>query len=289
MKQGSQNKNSQISQNSQNSQNNAMHLHTLLHQHLLQIQDGHLFPERIPVSTMDRVLDLGCGAGDWIFDLTKRFPQLHIYGVDIDEDLLHQARIRRNAGSIQQVELRTMDIRQPLDLPDHSFDFIHMRRCAQFIAPQTWPHFIAECVRLLKPDGWLTIVELELCEISSPACLAIHQAMLQTNARMGRSLDVTGATRGVAQRLYSMLQRASLEEVSYDLYTIDLGYMAGNSAHVFLQEFLRNAYHAKPLLIQHDVLTAQEFDQLIAQANRELNTPDVCGWAILVSVYGKRL
>ncbi len=275
-------------QGSQSSQNNETKRNIVLHQHLLQVQAGHLLPERIPVQTMERVLDLGCGTGEWLFDLAKRFPRLHIYGVDINEEHLHQAKVRRNTGSIRQIELRSMDIRQPLDLPDRYFDLIHMRRCAQFIAPQAWPHFIQECMRILKPAGWLTIVELELCEISSPACLTIHRAVLQANAHMGRSLDVTGATLGVAQRLYSMLQQASLEEVAYDLHTVDLGYMAANSRHVFLQEILRNAYHAKPLIIQHGILDAITFDQLLTQAEHDLHAPDLCGWAILVSAYGKR-
>lgn len=274
---------------SQTGQANEMNMSSLVHQYLLQVQEGQLYPERIPVNMMERVLDLGCGTGEWLFDLAKRYPRLHIFGADINEESLQQAKIRRNTSGMRLVELRTMDIRQPFPIPDQYFDFIHLRRCAQFIAPQLWPRLLEECARVLRPDGWLAIVELELCEISSPACLAVHRAMLQARARLGRSLDVVGTSLGVAQRLYAMLQQASLDEVAYDLHTIDLGYMSGNMARIFLHEIIRSAHLVKPLVVQQGVLESAEFDALIKQAALELQAPDLCGWAILVSAYGRRV
>ncbi|QIY66657.1 MULTISPECIES: SAM-dependent methyltransferase [unclassified Streptomyces] len=40
----------------------------------------------------ERVLDLGCGGGEWLLRALTAHPQLHAEGVDISEDALRQAR-----------------------------------------------------------------------------------------------------------------------------------------------------------------------------------------------------
>ena len=142
---------------------------TLLYQHLLQVQEGRLHPTAIPVSTMERVVELGCGADDWMFDLAKRYPRLHIYGIDMDCELLRQAKLRRNLSGLPQVEMRQMDLSQPLLIPDRYIDFVHMRRCGRFLPSRQWPSIIEECIRILRPNGWLVISEPDFCEVSSPA------------------------------------------------------------------------------------------------------------------------
>ncbi len=263
-----------------------VHLDALLHTYLLQVQGGRLYPEHIPVNTMESVLDLGCGTGEWIFDLARRYPKLRIYGMDSNEQALHQAKVRRNTSSLRQVELRHMDLLQGLSIPDAFVNFVHMRNFSRYIKPQLWPAMIRECVRVLKPEGWLTIEELELCEISSPACQTLHRAMLQARAKIGRTLDTTGTTLGVAQRLYPMLLKAGLYDVNYDAFTIDVGALSGDAAHRFLAEIVRRAFAVKPLVVQQGILKSAEFDALVAQAQMELQMPDLCGWAILISAYG---
>ena len=266
---------------------NEVNLDALLHAYLLQVQGGRLHPEHIAVNTMESVLDLGCGTGEWIFELAKRYPKLRIYGIDSNEKLLHQAKVRRNTSSLRQVELRHMDLLQGLPIPNASIDFVHMRHFARYIKPQSWPYMIHECVRVLRPQGWLNIVELELCEISSPACLALHRAMLQARAKLGRTLDATGSTLGVAQRLYAMLLHAGLYEVGYDVFTVDVGAQGSNAAPLFLSEIVRRAFVAKPLVVQQGIVESATFDALVEQAEVELRSPDLCGWAILLSAYGR--
>ena len=261
-------------------------LDTLLHSYLLQVQGGRLYPEHIAVNTMESVLDLGCGTGEWIFDLARRYPKLRIYGVDSNERALHHARVRRNTSSLRQVELRHMDISQGLPIPDAFVNFVHMGNFSHYIKPESWPSMIHECIRVLKPQGWLNIVEVELCEISSPACLTLHRAVLQAQAKLGRTLDMTGRTLGVLQRLYAMLLQAGLYDVGYDVFTLDVGAMSGDVARRFLSQFARQAFVMKPLVVQQGIIESAAFDALIEQAQKELQSPDLCGWAILLSVYG---
>ncbi len=275
------------SSSSMNDQANEVNLDALLHSYLLQVQGGRLYPEHIAVNAMESVLDLGCGTGEWIFDLARRYPKLRIYGIDSNERALHHARVRRNTSSLRQVELRHMDLSQGLPIPDAFVDFVHIRNFSRYIKPQSWPSMIRECIRVLKLHGWLNIVEAELCEISSPACLTLHRAVLQTQAKLGRTLDTTGTTLGVLQRLYAMLLQAGLYDVGYDVFTIDVGSTSGDVARRFLTQFARQAFVMKPLVVQQGIVESAAFDALLEQAQRELHSPDSCGWAILLSVYGR--
>jgi len=71
----------------------------------------------------ERVLDLGCGGGEWLLRALTAHPQLHAEGVDICEDALGQAR---EAASCHGVQARLVlhhqeasDFRSP-----HSFDLV---------------------------------------------------------------------------------------------------------------------------------------------------------------------
>ncbi len=270
------------------SQSDTANLNTLLHQYLLRAQEGRLYPEIIPVVEMECALDMGCGAGEWIFDMAKNHPKLRIYGVDVDEMPLHRATQRRNAKGLCQIQLRHIDITQPLPVPDSFFDFVHMRRCTRSIAPTQWPGVIAECIRVLKPEGWLVMAELELCQISSPAMMAIQSVMTQARAKYGNSMHIRGEMTGMAPRLYGMLLQAQMDNVAYDLHTVDLGFMGGHTARLFLTEIIRYAWRMRPMVVEQQMMSSEGFDELIKQASSELLAPDLCGWGVLITAYGKR-
>src|SRR2546422_2325408 len=118
---------SQSPSGSSPSEGRNLNIHALRHHYLLQMQGGRLYPERIPLNAMERVLDIGCATGEWVFDMAKRHPHLHLFGIDGNEAALHIARVRRNLSNLQRVEFRQMDITQPLAITDRLFDFVHMR------------------------------------------------------------------------------------------------------------------------------------------------------------------
>jgi len=265
-------------------------LQSLHHRMLLQAQRGSLHPERIPVNTMERVLDVGCSAGDWIFDLARRYPKLRkIYGIDLSEAALQEAQARRNAAGFgPRIELRHMDFTQPLNIPDAYFDFVHVRNSSFAVRPYQWPSLLGECIRVLKVGGWLAVVEIELGEFSSSAFMSLQWVMTQAMNNMGLGMDATGVSRGPASRLYRMLLQAGLEGVGYDLHTIDLGFQGGNIVYVFLTEILRHTAFLRSVAVQQGILGAKEFDELVAQTQADLGSPGNCGWGLVVSAYGRR-
>ena len=109
--------------------------------------------ELVPAGS--RGLDAGCGAGARdVFHYWQKGYDIH--GVDaVDENILEARRLHPEiAGRVS-----VADLRQPLDYPDGSFDFILCNAVIQHVAPDialgiTLPEF----ARLLNPGGVLQLM-----------------------------------------------------------------------------------------------------------------------------------
>jgi ubiquinone/menaquinone biosynthesis C-methylase UbiE len=100
------------------------------------------------------VLDIGCGAGSWLFDVGSENPAAKFVGLDLAE--LHPTTIK--PANVQFVHANIMN---GIPFPDESFDFVYMRHMWTSIPASMWPTVIEEVVRVTRSGGWI--------EISDPA------------------------------------------------------------------------------------------------------------------------
>jgi len=104
-----------------------------------------------------KVLEVGCGTGRFLMQLAKAWPKAHATGVDIDPTGIEIARNKIGmAGLESRVEVIASDV---VDLPEASFDAVVMIEVLHEIAPQIRQHVIDGCAHVLKPGGWLLIVD----------------------------------------------------------------------------------------------------------------------------------
>ncbi|CAG8559892.1 24284_t:CDS:2 [Cetraspora pellucida] len=102
-----------------------------------------------------KILDVGCGAGSWSFDMATTYPLAKIIGLDISS---HQPTTIKPKNFV--FVKANAEERLPFD--DNTFDFVFQRYLTFGLTKERWPHVINELVRVLKPGGFL-----ELCEFSS--------------------------------------------------------------------------------------------------------------------------
>jgi ubiquinone/menaquinone biosynthesis C-methylase UbiE len=92
----------------------------------------------------DRVLDLGCGEGD--FTAVAQRAGAEAVGVDVAEAALARARARH-----RDLDFRLTPIDGPLPLPDNSFDLVWASEVIEHVADTA--RWLSEVRRVLVPRG----------------------------------------------------------------------------------------------------------------------------------------
>ena len=105
------------------------------------------------------ILEVGCGTGRHLIQLTKTFPKARCIGVDIDPTGMKAANAAlEKAGVSDRVCLiEEADIAKAVDAD--SIDAVVMIEVLHEIEPQFRQSVVDGCHRALRSDGWLLIID----------------------------------------------------------------------------------------------------------------------------------
>lgn len=116
-------------------------------------QGDYCVPLRSALQAGAVVLDIGCGSGTWAMEMATEFAASAFIGID---------RNRHYPMDIKPKNcfFRSYDISHlPLPFPDNSVDYIFQRDLNWDMLSQAWDPLMAEYMRILKPGGWIELVE----------------------------------------------------------------------------------------------------------------------------------
>ncbi|MFY9984601.1 MAG: methyltransferase domain-containing protein [Chthoniobacterales bacterium] len=111
----------------------------------------------ISFRSSDKILDVGCGTGEFERLILSEHPEQHMVGIDISENMLRLAR--KKCSRYPNVAFLKADA-SALPFPDHSFDLV--------ISASSLHYFnqpgasLAEMRRVLNPSG--SVVILDWCK-----------------------------------------------------------------------------------------------------------------------------
>lgn len=99
-----------------------------------------------------RLVDVACGSGAFLRDLTVAFPRADTIGVDLSQAYLTEARGRAAAHVVQAAAER-------LPFADASLDAATCVYLFHELPPKVRPQVAAELARVLKPGGYLAFAD----------------------------------------------------------------------------------------------------------------------------------
>ena len=110
------------------------------------------FLETFPVRDGDRLLDIGCGSGDFTAIVAALVPSGHVVGLDAQPTMDEEAE--RRAGPNQSFVLGKAQDLEGLFPVDASFDLVYSRATLHWVPRPDHAVIYAQVHRLLRPQGW---------------------------------------------------------------------------------------------------------------------------------------
>jgi SAM-dependent methyltransferase len=113
------------------------------------------FLERFPARPGDRLLDVGCGSGDFTRIVAGLVPQGHVIGVDPQPSMLDEARAA--AAPNQSFVHGTAQRLTSALPPGASFDAVYTRATLQWVPWGEHPAVVGQLAAVTRPGGWVRV------------------------------------------------------------------------------------------------------------------------------------
>lgn len=236
-----------------------------------------------------RALDLGCGPGSWVLDVAFERPDIEVAGVDISKIMIDHANGRARSHSLFNASFGVMDVRQPLDFSDESFDLINARFLIAALYRTIWLPLLQGCHRILRPGGLIRLTEpVNGGETNSQAFERIQSLVCQAGQQMGYGFSIDGRTFGITHMLPRLLRNAGYQVVSVQAYAQDVSWEAQDAWSDFHSN-ARIAYQlAQSVLVKQGLISQEEVESLYQQMEIEMHQHTFCGMWHWISVTARK-
>src|SRR5579884_2404203 len=129
-------------------------------QSILSAQVG-LLPANIKPPERARILDIGCGAGDWAIEMGYAFPDAQIVGIDADPDMVRYANALARVRHLDNVTFTVSDMAHLTTIPDGAFDLVHARFLSGWLRPEDGVACLREWLRVCRKGCLLCWTEAD--------------------------------------------------------------------------------------------------------------------------------
>jgi ubiquinone/menaquinone biosynthesis C-methylase UbiE len=249
-----------------------------------------LLPEGADLSRLHSVLELACGQGLFVLDLAYAHPEFEVAGIDSAAALIRDASAQACDQQLTNASFGLVDLtRLPFDFSDASFDLITASFLRSRLEEAEFPPLLLECHRLLKPGGWLRLVECEAGWSSSAAIETLSRLYAQAIERAGlrpipanRAHDLDGKG---AQR--AMLAQAGFEVCA--AYRYRLSFSASEDAYASMRQVISVFFDLiEPFVLRMGVVSQDAYSALVQQAGCEIRLPFFEGHWHLLTLWGHK-
>jgi ubiquinone/menaquinone biosynthesis C-methylase UbiE len=257
-------------------------LEQVLHHHFTHSLHG-LLPSTINVHKLRQALDLNCRIGSWVIDLALSYPGTLATGLDNRPQFVAMARRNAAVGNLSRARFYEADLTKPLQFADSTFDLLHLSMSSVLFRPDEWPAFLAECMRVMKPGACINLLNVSAGPSSSEAFQRIVVLIDQILYKHGYNFSTYSGTTSPGVYLCRMLRESGFVDVTYTIHPINFGGWNNASGRACCQLILNDIKRARPIFLECQLTSAEEFDALIAQQEKDISDMYFCGTGAIIS------
>lgn len=256
-----------------------IHRHKLLTHYL-----GLLFPEDIDPSEFQSVLDLGCGPGAWVQDVAFSYSDLHVIGVESCPTTVSYAHCLTHVQRRNNASYEVMNLHQPLDFADDTFEFAQARFLLNVLPTEHWPTLLTDCRRILRPGGIMRLMEMEWPTTTSEAVQRMGEMVQQALRRAGCSAE---SYPSMQARQVAMLHEAGFGQIQRRTYDIPLtaGWMG---LHPLMSLLRTTLYLMEPTLLRWNITTSPEWQGLLERMENDACSEAFSGTMRIADSWGEK-
>ena len=254
----------------------------------LHIQDqlltqgmGGVLPEQNDLTRFQRVLDVGCGTGDWLITLAQQLPTATLLvGADVSQRIVEYARSQAQAAGVaDRVEFHVMDALRMLEFPRHSFDLVNQRLGVSYLRTWDWPGLLQEYRRVTRPGGIIRITEDDIPESNLPASHTLYDLLAAAFERAGHSFSPEERG-GITRSLEPTMHQAGLLNLQTRAYQLE--YRGGTPEGQLFAEDIKHVFRTATPFLRKWTQVPGDYESLYQQALQEMQHPDfVATWRLL--------
>lgn len=227
------------------------------------------------------VLDLACGVGGWTLEMSTRYPEATVIGIDRSTSLIEYARGRARASNVNALFIQGDVLQFPLTIQEQqvregSVDLVHARLIASFMRWDAWPSFLQECRRMLRPGGIILLYESELSHYDARRSphMAEFTALMHGSLHASQHSFGGPSHFGVTTVLPTLVRESGFEILEKRPFLEEWSY--GTHLHDSVTKDFEVAFHtARPFLL--NIIPEQDYSRLINEATREMHAPNFVG------------
>ncbi|CDM31683.1 unnamed protein product [Penicillium roqueforti FM164] len=242
-----------------------------------------IFP---PIHRLKRVLDCGHGSASWAVDVAEQNPDCEVIGVDIAPHMSPD-------DMPDNLWLQVDDLNRRFTFPANHFDLVHSRLLATGINRSRWPSYLLDIVRVLKPGGWVQMVEIYFNVQSDNGSITDEHALRRWSTKYMRALEDRKDLR-IGSKLRTLMTEAGFVEVDTKMIPLPLSAWStdqrmreiGRYNCPNMQQLLRSL--ALYPLTQRLHMSPDAFNSLVDQAQQEAADPTLKAYFPLYVCIGRK-
>ncbi|TKA30621.1 hypothetical protein B0A50_02341 [Salinomyces thailandicus] len=236
---------------------------------LLSRTFGGLYRAPLDVSKPQCVLDVGCGTGIWSVDFAKQYPNIQVYGFDINE-----SPDWANAPANCHFRAASLEDAETWEQLGHKFDFIFSRLIVPSV--KNWPLLMRRYWDSLEPGGFMETHDLQLPFKSLDGTTSEQSKFMQFWEHLLEAMPKVGLDPGAMDRLPIELRGLGFAKVEQEEFRMLSGPWSDDAKEQELgrlgaANFKTVSRHSSPLLVKALGWSEERRVDFVAGVEREID------------------